>query len=446
MLGFLSHGAAIRHAGSGRPMHPTSRAMRSPARLPVLLCSILTPLLLASFVLPTSSQQKQTKVTLEPWSYTETNLYPSALISTATVDWNGDEQIAEDKKTAADPKARKKDIPVYGDENAWLAVDLTGLPKNAQVEVTITIDGYLRPSTWKGRVRTTTRAGEARIFPKAIWDYDALLKIRQQRPVNATFRATVNGTPLPEANETYVMRSLNDCMFYVLWDEDGEDFDDFSWLFAAYVNENHPEVDMILKEALLSGIVSDFDGYQSKDPEQVMMQVFAIWNALQRRGIKYSDVSRTIPSKFVVSQTVRFLDDSTRATQANCVDGSVLMASVLSKIGITSYLVMIPGHCFLAFDLGKGDNAKRIGLETTLLGKNEIKPVEEIAHLTDKARLAEFKASYKTFGTAVKVGNASLKKYAAEFESEEDPNIQIISIPDARDLGITPIATSGDSR
>lgn len=408
--------------------------------------SPLLTFLLLSFVLPTS---QPTEVTMEPWSYTETDLYPSAIVSTATVDWNGDDQIAEDKKTADDPKPKKKEIPIYGDENGWLAVDLTGVPKDARVEVTISIDGFLKPSTWKGKVTRVTKAGEARIFPKALWDYDALLKVRQQRPINVTFQASVNGTPVPDDHETYVMRSLNDCMFYVLMDEDGEDFDDFSWLFAAYVNENHPEVDMILKEALKSGIVSDFSGYQSDDPKDVMMQVFAIWNALQRRGIKYSDVSHTTPSKAVVCQTVRFMDDSVRATQANCVDGSVLMASVLSKIGITSYLVMIPGHCFLAFDLGDGEDAKRIGLETTMLGNDEIKSVEQIANLTEKAKLTEFKASYKTFTSAVKIGNANLKKYKEQLDDdseEADPDIQLISIPDARDLGIMPISSLRDSR
>jgi hypothetical protein len=365
------------------------------------------------------------------------------------VDWNGDEQAAEDKKTDGDPKLKKKDIPIYGDENGWLAVDLTGLPKHAEVEVSISIDGFLKPSTWKGRVNKITKEGEARVFPKAIWDYDALLKVRQQRPVNVVFKATVNGTEIPADTETYVMRALNDCMFYVKSDEDSDEFEDFSWLFAAYVNENHPEVDVILKEALESGIVSDFDGYQDDDPKKVMMQVFAVWNALQRRGIKYSDVSTTTPSKYVVSQTVRFLDDSIKATQANCVDGSVLMASVLSKIGITSYLVMIPGHCFLAFDLSAKDNAKRIGLETTMLGNDEIKPVDEIPHLSEKAKLDEFKKSYKTFGNAVKTGNANLKKYADKLDADSDdadPDIQLISIPDARDFGIMPIPSFKDPK
>ena len=383
------------------------------------------------------------EITLDPWSYTETDIYPSAIVSTATVDWNGDD---DDKKPADDAKPKKGTIPVYGDDNGWLAVTLSGVPKNAEVEVTISIEGFLKPSTWKGKVHKVSKDGEARVFPKAIWDYDALLKVRQQRPVNVVFKATVNGTDIPEDNETYVMRALNDCMFYVKFDEDGEDFDDFSWLFAAYVNENHPEVDIILKEALESGIVSDFDGYQDDDPKKVMMQVFAVWNALQRRGIKYSDISTTTPSKYVVSQTVRFLDDSIRATQANCVDGSVLMASVLSKIGITSYLVMIPGHCFLAFDLGKKDDAKRIGLETTMLGNDEIKPVEEIPHLSEQSKIQEFQKSYKTFGNAVKIGNANLKKYADKFDDENEPDVQLISIPDARDFGIMPIPTSRDTR
>ncbi len=376
-----------------------------------------------------------------PWSYTEKDLFPSAIISTATVDWNGDEENAEDKKTEDDPKLKKQETPIYGDENAWLAVEMTGLPKGAAVEVEIAVDGYMKPSKWKGTVSKTTRDGEALIFPKAAWDYEALLKVRQQRPVNVIFKVKVNGEELPDQTETCILKSINECPFYVLMDEEGEDFDDFSWLFAAYVNENHPLVDSILKEALQSGLVSGFTGYQSDDPKEVMMQVFAIWNVLQRRGIKYSDVSTTTPSKFVVSQTVRFIDDSVAATQANCVDGSVLMSSILQKIGINSYLVMVPGHCFLAFDTGEGEDAQTIGLETTMLGDNELNPVKDLPKLPQKARLKEFQASYKTFSSAVETGNEALEEHAEAFESEEDPNIQMISISDARELGIMPIAS-----
>lgn len=380
------------------------------------------------------------------WSYTEKDLFPSSIISTATVDWNGDEQAAEDKKTADDPKMRKRDIPIYGDENGWLAIELLGVPRGALVEVEISVDGFMRPSKWKGKVTKVSRDGEARIFPKAAWDYAALLRVRQQRPVTSTYKVTVNGTVLPEQTETCVIRSINDCPFYVIWDEEGEDVEDFSWLFAAYVNENHPLVDEILKEALESGLVSGFTGYQSGKPRDVMMQVFAIWNVLQRRGIKYSDVSTTTPSKYVITQTVRFLDESIKATQANCVDGSVLMASILQKIGINSYLVMVPGHCFLAFDLGRADDDEIIGLETTMLGDNKLKPVSAIPNLPDKVRLKEFQASYKTFSNAVQTGNATLDENLRALTRGNDPDTQLISIAEARELGIMPIASIQDQK
>ena len=399
---------------------------------------------LSALILATSLLRAEPDFTV--WSYTEKDLFPSAIVSTATVDWNGDEQTAEDKKTEDDPKVRKRDIPIYGDENGWLAVELIEVPRGAMVEVEISIDGFMKPSKWKGKLTKVSRDGEARIFPKAAWDYDALLKVRQQRPVTSTYQVTINGTALPEQTETCVVRSINDCPFYVIWDEEGEDVEDFSLLFAAYVNENHPLVDEILKEALESGLVSGFTGYQSGKPKEVMMQVFAIWNVLQRRGIKYSDVSKTPPSKYVVTQTVRFLDDSIKATQANCVDGSVLMASILQKIGIQSYLVMVPGHCFLAFDSGPNDDDEIIGLETTILGNNDLKPISEMSSLSQKVKLKEFQASYKTFSHAVQTGNATLEEHADAFAADEDPNIQLISIAAARELGIMPIASSQEKR
>ncbi len=380
------------------------------------------------------------ETTFIPWSYTEKDLFPSAIISTATVDWNGDEQYAEDKKTEDDAELEEGEIPLYGDENGWLGVQLSGLSEGAEVEIEVSVDDYMKPSKWKGTIDVITEDGEAHVFPKGLWNYAALHKVNQQQPVNATFKVSVDGEELDEQNETCIIKSINDCPFYVLLDEEGEDIEDFSWLFASYVNENHPWVDGILKEAIKSGLVDSFTGYQSEDPEEVMMQVFAIWNVLQRKGIKYSDISTTTPSKFVVSQTVRFLDQSIEATQANCVDGSVLMASILQKIGINSYLVMVPGHCFLAFDTGNGEDDVTIGLETTMLGNDDLEPVSDLENLPEKKLIKGFEASYTTFSNAIDTGCASLEEHAEAFEDASDPDIQLISIKDARELGIAPIA------
>jgi hypothetical protein len=379
-------------------------------------------------------------VEFEPWSYTEKDLFPSALISTATVDWNGEEQTAEDKKSEDDPEVGDDEVPLFGDENGWIGVVLFEVEAGSEVEVEISIDGYLKPSVWHGTIEYDLE--EARVFPKAIWDYAALHTVRQQRPVNLVCKVTVDGEQLPEQAETCIMKSINDCPFYVLWDEEGTEFDDFSFLFAAYVNENHPMVDTILKEALQSGLVDSFTGYQSGDPEVVIAQVFALWNALQRRGIKYSDISTTTPSKFVVSQTVRFLDDSIGATQANCVDGSVLMASLLRKIGIEPYLVMVPGHCFLAFDTGRGEDSELLALETTMLGQDNLQPVTKLASMPAKILKKEFEASFTTFSNAIDTGNATLEENGEAIDSGEDPDSQIISVTEARALGIMPIASA----
>ena len=47
------------------------------------------------------------------------------------------------------------------------------------------------------------------------------------------------------------------------------------------------------------------------------------------------------------------------------------MASILRKIGLNVYLVMVPGHCLLAFDLGEDEDDPILGLETTMLGETD---------------------------------------------------------------------------
>ena len=146
--------------------------------------------------------------------------------------------------------------------------------------------------------------------------------------------------------------------------ESNGEYTDMGWMFAAYVNENSPTVERILKEALATKIVDSFAGYQ-KSPDEVVKELFAIWTALQNRGIKYSNITTTAgDSPSVYSQHVRFVDESVANEQANCVDGSVLFASILRKLGLRSFLVMVPGHMFMGVYLtAKGD--ARVALETT---------------------------------------------------------------------------------
>ena len=418
----------------------------------------------------------------EFFSYTGKDLFPSAIISTATVDWSefdddteeteeepADE--AEDADKADDAKEEPaEETPTLGDTNGWIGVTLSDVPKGAEIKVEMTGDGWMKPSRFVGKAVDAEGepiGGEIEVMPKGVWDFDSLRKIREQKPVNLTIKVTIDGKELPEQDETLVMRSMNDCPFFVIRGDGDkpEDIDDISWCFASYVNENHPWIDGLLKEALSTAkdaegepLINNFSGYQSGEEEDVLKQVFAIWQVLQRRGIKYSDVSTTVPSKTVVSQVVRFVDETIDAKQANCVDGSVLMASILTKIGLHAYLVMVPGHCYLAFDADKGGESK-IGLETTMLGQDNLKSVEELKDLLQKAGEGESElkklnhlvaseagASMKTFLNAVEAGNANLEEHAKAFEDATNPNTQIISIAEWRGHGIMPLASGRERK
>lgn len=286
------------------------------------------------------------------------------------------------------------------------------------------------------------------VYLKANWDYDALRRCTQQELATLNIKVSFDGEVVTEIDETVQLRSINDCPFYVKLDEEGEDVEDISVTFAAYVNENHPWIDGILKDALTAakepGLINSFSGYKSGSQAEVISQVFAIWNALQRRGIKYSDISTTLPSKRVYTQTVRFVDDTVQASQANCVDGSVLMASILRKIGLDAYLVMVPGHCFWGFSDGNEENPSMFFLETTMLGSDNLKSVTELPKLPAKLKQDEFAASYATFVAALEQGKLQYTEHEAAFDSGEDPNTQLISISEARDLGVMPIGASTD--
>lgn len=449
---------------------------------------ILTPLLY-SCALVTGAQAAEPS--FEFFSYTGHEFFPSAIISTATVDWSsfeeetdveecdgvGDEaeddeatdEESEEEATEEEAEEEEEGNPTLGDTNGWIGVTLFEVPKGADIKVEMSGEGWMKASRFVGKAVDadgTELEGEIDVMPKGVWDYDALRKIQEQKPVNLTIKVTINGEELPEQTETVVMRSMNDCPFFVISNngEKPEDIEDISWCFAAYVNENHPWIDGLLKEALTGAknedgtpLIDSFSGYQSGDPATVMKQVFAIWQVLQRRGIKYSDVSTTVPSKTVASQVVRFVDETVEASQANCVDGSVLMASILTKIGLNAYLVMVPGHCFLGFEADP-EGEIFVGLETTMLGHDHLKSIDDLKKMADRVGdkeidleklnglvAKEAEASMTTFINAIKAGSAHLDEHAEAFAEASDPNIQKISIKEWRTLGIMPLA-SGKER
>lgn len=361
----------------------------------------------------------------EPDVYPMSNFFPSFVIGTARLD-NSEEIFSEWQGEH------------HGDKQGVLGATITGLKKGDKFKLVVKANDLMKESNYEGKVAETSEE-DVVVHPKIGYLYDKLAAISQVMPFDITMELFVNGQSLGEKSATITVRSINDCLFGV--DEGEAQSSDYSWLFAAYVNENHPWVDRILKEALDTGIVSSFDGYQSEKPEDVLLQIFAIWNVMQRHGMKYSNATTTAAeSDGVYSQSVRLFDQAVDSGQANCVDGTVLLAAILRKIGLNPSLVIVPGHMFLAVDL---DAESIVGIETTLMGEKSIENVDrKKIPAFQKLKSKDQEETWDSFQGAIATGTDRLEADADKFESD-NLEYQIIDLAAARKMGILPIRFNG---
>ena len=174
-------------------------------------------------------------------------------------------------------------------------------------------------------------------------------------------------------------------------------------------------VDEILGEALDSGDVKAFAGYQG-DADAVLAELEAIWNALKQRGFAYSSITQSsFHDDQIHTQHVRLVGDSIKTSQANCVDGSVLIASIARKLGLSPFLVTIPGHMFVGVWLDANQNEFAC-IETTMLADAE-------------------------FASALQTGNAQFKRHQKKILAEDGETVgySLVAIDDARRAGILPL-------
>ena len=117
---------------------------------------------------------------------------------------------------------------------------------------------------------------------------------------------------------------------------------------VSYVTPNHPAITGILHEAavIMNSETGDasFSAYQTGDPRAVIAQVDAVFRALLAKGIVY----RQAPASFEETGQRITMPDKVLSTHfGNCIELTLLMASVLESIGINSMIIIIHGHAFL---------------------------------------------------------------------------------------------------
>jgi hypothetical protein len=377
----------------------------------------LTLIALASFA-------SSTRADFTPIAGWDHQLFPSYIISTAALRSNPDNAVAN----------------ILGDQHGVLGAEVVAPKDGARVEVTIECDEYFSESVFAGKL---PKAGETySIFPKLKYKFDALSNCKQATPTTVTFRVQIGKGDVEEQSLTMTMRSINDCPVKL---QAGEEIIDTSFTFAAYVNEQHPFLDKLLRESLDIGAVKNFAGYQAKTHEDVLLQIYSIWDMLVSRDVRYSSVTTTaVDSDAILSQNVRLLEDTINNQQANCVDGSVLMVSILRKIDIESFLVLVPGHCYVGFYLDEAHTIP-LGIETTLLGAG-VSGTDVSDELLERAVPENLRGdvSWPSFLHAVLSGTQAFHESKTKFEDPAEADYKIINVAAARKSGVIPIPFRGN--
>ena len=190
---------------------------------------------------------------------------------------------------------------------------------------------------------------------------------------------------------------------------------DLTPYLASWVTPNAPEVMKLLCEVADCHPDRSLVGYQT-DSTGVESQVKAIFDTLKTLNIHYINS----PLCFGITrgeymQRVRLPSESIANRSANCLDGSVLMASLLEAASISPGIVLVPGHAFLAWDIQAGCYEWDY-LETTMVGSHD-------------------------FAAANQAGRLLADKWRTQAEKLKNPRyFQLLSIAELRVLrGITPM-------
>ena len=168
---------------------------------------------------------------------------------------------------------------------------------------------------------------------------------------------------------------------------------DFSQYYGAWVTPYDEDVQKRVRHA--ADLVPDRQiwGYQ-RDPDSVTQQVGALYQSLKEAGITYinSVIDYGAPPGQATQRT-RLPRESLKHRSANCIDGSVLFASLLEGSSLNAALVLVPGHAFVGWEVWDSSDDWKF-LETTMIGSHDFEAAcisgerqYEQAKLFDSARL-----------------------------------------------------------
>lgn len=136
--------------------------------------------------------------------------------------------------------------------------------------------------------------------------------------------------------------------------------------FAAWITPNVPEVEDVLSKAKARLEDRTFAGEQ----RATLPQVRALYDELKARGVSYVMDPQVMAEQLSVQRT-RLPAEVITSTNAQCLEGTLLFATLLESVGLRPIVVLVPGHAFVGWWTTRKDGKKvpaRLFLETTSVG------------------------------------------------------------------------------
>lgn len=197
---------------------------------------------------------------------------------------------------------------------------------------------------------------------------------------------------------------------------------------ASFITPNHPSLIPVIKRA--SQILEEqtknpsFDEYQSKNPNRILEQMSALFNALAQEDITYI----TVPATFDTGQRIRLCDVALAQKMGTCLDTTLLYASLLEAVGIHSLIVIIRGHAFIGAWLTEDTLQDAVTDDIAALTKRVSDGINEITVLETTCLT---KGNTQNFNKAIVAAKNHLLK--------TDDFIFAIDVKRARAAGIRPL-------
>jgi hypothetical protein len=186
-------------------------------------------------------------------------------------------------------------------------------------------------------------------------------------------------TGLVESHDTHrvMMLSRNSSFNAVIDPRTGRPRD-LTKYYGAWVTPHVEPVQALVRRAAEKIPGGQVRGYQGRpSDEAVTGQVKALYDTLKEAGLVYFDsIIDFGAGPGQVTQRTRLPRESLRQKSANCIDGTVLFASLLEAASMHAALVLVPGHAFVAWEKWRGSDEWDY-LETTMIGTHEFEAARE---------------------------------------------------------------------